>query len=130
MELAMRTLTIKLEHLPFRELSPNSRVHWAVKARAVRAAREEVGWLAKDKWQGQEPLNYARVTYEFYTLQKRRRDIDNLVASMKSSLDGLVDAGVLVSDDSTHLELGRCNVKQGDADQTIIIVEEIVEVLK
>ena len=44
----MNKIEIKIKHLPYPELSPNSRVHWAVKARAVKASREEIGWLTCD----------------------------------------------------------------------------------
>jgi Holliday junction resolvase RusA-like endonuclease len=41
----------------------------------------------------------------FVVPDKRRRDLDNALASMKAAWDGLVDAGVLVDDDSKHLKL-------------------------
>ncbi len=128
----MRNLKIIIPHMPFRELSPNSRVHWAVRARAVRAQREEVGWLAKSQWQSQDPMKHARIIYEFMVKDKRHRDFDNLITACKSFQDGLVDAGVLVSDDSKHLELGQCNVMQSDAEQTVIKLKELdrVEVLR
>lgn len=121
-----RTLEIVIDHLPYRELSPNSREHFIVKARAVKAQREEAGWLAKVQWNNQKPMEYARISYVFCIKDKRHRDMDNLVASAKSFQDGLVDAGVIGNDDSAHLELGRCRILLSNTNQTIITVNELV----
>ena len=116
-------IEIILNHLPYKELSPNSRVHYMVKAKAVKALRKEAGWLAKDAWGDRTPIMSARVSYHFYVRHHRHMDIDNLIASMKSSLDGLVDGGLIMSDDVEHLELGQCTVTQSVQEQTIIRVE-------
>ena len=122
----LRKLEIIVEHLPYRELSPNSREHFMVKARAVKAQREEVGWLAKVQWHDQSPMRHARISYRFIVQDKRHRDIDNLIASAKSMVDGLVDGGVLEADDAEHLALGQCNILRGAVNQTIILVEETI----
>ena len=122
----LRSLEIIIEHLPFRELSPNSREHWAVKARAVRAQREEAGWLAKLQWGNQKPMKHARISYQFIVMDNRRRDTLNLENACKSMVDGIVDAGVLTDDDSKHLEVGHITLHQGKADQTIITIQEVI----
>lgn len=123
-----RSLTITLDHLPQPELSPNSRLHWAVKARAVRSAKEEIGWLAKVAgWSSDDkPMQKAKISYEFHLKDKRHRDLDNLMASCKSLVDGLVDVGVLLYDDSKHLEIGSVKVVQDDKEQTVIRVLEVL----
>ena len=120
-----RELKITLDHLPYPELNPNSRVHWAVKARAVKASREEVGWLAKHYWKDKEPMVKARISYEFMVKDRRKRDIDNLVAACKPFADGLIDAGVIFYDDSQHLEYGVSSVTTDDKNETIIRVVEL-----
>ena len=120
-----RKLKIVLAHLPYTELSPNSRVHYMVKARAVKASREEIGWLAKAQWHDAQPMMKARISYEFHTKDKRHRDLDNLLAMAKPWQDGLIDAGVIFYDDADHLEIGSVRVIQSDAEQTIIKVEEL-----
>ena len=122
-----RTLLIELLHLPYRELSPNARVHWAKKAAAVRGAREEVGWLAGSQWGDQPPMQCARISYVFNVVDKRRRDIGNLLAACKPFEDGLVDAGVIFEDDAEHLKLGTVNIGGGLTESTWITLEEIVE---
>ena len=119
-----RTLTIILEHLPYPELSPNSRVHWAVKARAVKASREEIGWLAKAQWHEEKPMIMAVISYEFYVKDNRHRDLDNLLAMCKPFQDGLIDVGVLMYDDMQHLQIGHVGVVQDIIEQTIITIEE------
>ena len=121
----MRTLEIVIDHLPFRELSPNSRCHYMIKARAVKASKEEVGWLVKTQWHDDKPMTRAQISYEFRVKDRRHRDLDNLLASCKAYQDGLIEVGVIFYDDADHLTIGRCNVKQGDAEQTIIRIEEI-----
>lgn len=78
---------------PYRELSPNSRNHWAVTARAKRAYRTEC-WalvrqakLAPIEWDG---VIYLHMT--FVPPTRRRRDGDNLIASFKAGFDGIADA--------------------------------------
>jgi len=120
-----RTLVIEIDHLPYVELSPNARHHWVVKARAVKVSREEIGWLAKAQWHDDEPMMKARISYEFHT-DKRKRDLDNLLASCKAWQDGLIDAGVIFYDDSEHLEMGQHMVVIGsDSNKTFVKIEEI-----
>ncbi len=120
----MREITIIISHLPYPELSPNSRCHWAVKASAVKAAREEVGWLAKEQWLDQPPMMKATIAYRFSCADLRRRDIDNLVAACKAFQDGLVDVGVLFLDDAAHLSPGVSSLTTDTFNRTVIEIEE------
>ena len=94
---------------PARTLSPNSRVHWAVKHKATKRARVE-SWAAtqvamyeanvKGGWQT------CDIAVHFYARDNRRRDRDNILASLKATFDGLVDAGLLKDDAGiTHLPM-------------------------
>jgi crossover junction endodeoxyribonuclease RusA len=84
---------------PPKELSPNARQHWASLARAKRAYRAACAWQAKAQGVGSLPAD-ARplVALTFVPPDRRARDRDNMLASMKSGLDGLAD--VLGCDDS------------------------------
>lgn len=94
-------------------LNPNSRPHYMVLARSKKAYRASCGWSARE--QGAKPLDGesdARINVHlvFVPPDRRARDEDNLVASMKSGLDGLADA--LGVDDkrfrlTQEIELGR-----------------------
>jgi crossover junction endodeoxyribonuclease RusA len=121
------TEIITIEHLPDRKLSPNARCHWAVKSKAVKLQREEVGWMAKIRARGRTPIAKAMISYTFIVKDKRHRDIDNLVAACKSFQDGLVDGGLLLKDDSGHLSVGFSRIEQGEKEMTIIKIDSIEE---
>lgn len=85
---------------PSKALSPNARVHWAVKSRATKEYRETAKLKAKEypaTYRG-FPWPKATVKCEFYFRTKHRRDLDNLIASMKPAFDGLADAGIVAND--------------------------------
>ena len=97
----MTSITITLP-LPGKHLSPNARVHWAVKAKAVKSFRlcASLATMAAIH-QMSPPLKRwqkAKYTARFYFKDARRRDADNAIASIKSALDGVADAGLVVND--------------------------------
>ena len=73
-------------------LSPNQRLHWSKLARAKKAYRAECAWQAIA--QGAKPITAERlhVSLVFYPPNRRAFDLDNMLARMKSGLDGLADA--------------------------------------
>ena len=75
---------------PSKDLSPNTRLHWAKKAKAVRMARSEAENIAKGHCR---PLE-GRILFEleFFPPDRRRYDDDGLLARMKSARDGIADA--------------------------------------
>ena len=78
---------------PAPELSPNARNHWATTAKGRKAYRRAC-WLAALE-RGGRPAGNApwEVEYQFQPPPRARRsDEDNLVARMKSGLDGVCDA--------------------------------------
>jgi crossover junction endodeoxyribonuclease RusA len=77
---------------PPKQLSPNARVHWAVKAKAAKKYRADCFNLAKQAVVKFEEEGKIHVFVDFYCPDKRTRDSDNLLASMKSALDGLADS--------------------------------------
>ena len=93
--------------LPPKQLSPNARCHWAVKAKKVKWYRQTAGYAALTDCPEvvtQDPMETATVQCRFFFKEDRRRDGDNLLASMKAAWDGLVDAGLFVDDSGlTHL---------------------------
>jgi len=79
---------------PDRKLHPNARVHWAVRARAAKAARQyagTLGWahgLHREHW----PDGRIDVHIMGYRPTARKTDRDGLLSALKPSLDGLADA--------------------------------------
>jgi len=103
--------------IPDRRLSPNVRQHWAALAKAKKKARAEACVLAKESMQSQgfrEPpmWKYATVHVRAYFTTKRGRDVDNFIASMKGTCDGIAEAGVLEND--RGLRWGTVDLEQID----------------
>ncbi len=95
-------LTFQLP-LPDRALSPNSRNHWAVKSKAVKAARatakEEAGRVLSDARMDAPRWKVARMdVVVFLGPRNKQPDPDNLIASLKPYIDGLADAGIVEND--------------------------------
>lgn len=78
---------------PSKILSPNVRSHWAAKSKAVKAYRQAAAWsmvaagipLFADK----APIVLA---ITFVEPDRRKRDLDNMLAAIKSGIDGIADA--------------------------------------
>ena len=123
----MRSITIRLDHLPPAELNPNRlrSLHWTKRSEVSRTAREEVGWLAKSQWKDQKPMMKARISYEFIIKDRRKHDVDNLLSACKPLTDGLIDAGVIFYDDMKHLEYGLVRAIYDTRDETNITIEEL-----
>lgn len=77
---------------PDKILSPNARTHWARKAKAVKAARVAAFYLVRAVAKSTLDASGAHVRMTFCPPDNRRRDRDNLIASMKAATDGISDA--------------------------------------
>lgn len=91
---------------PPRDLSPNARKHWRVKAKVVANFRECCRLTTMTQMPGGLrvlPDGRYRLHLDFLASPKCRSDRDNLVAAMKSGIDGMADA--LGIDDRQFVEL-------------------------
>lgn len=80
---------------PPKELSPNARMHYMALHRAKKAYRTACWMLARKAGMSAVTLmgaDQADVHLAFYPPDRRLRDADNMLASMKAGLDGLADA--------------------------------------
>jgi Holliday junction resolvase RusA-like endonuclease len=96
-----RSITVTV---PGRPENPNRiRGHWGRRAGINARWKRDAAWYARQvlppDWQ---PLTRASLHVVHVVPTRAARDIDNLVAAIKGSLDGLVDAGV-VTDDSDRV---------------------------
>ena len=73
-------------------LSPNSRLHWSKVAKLKRDYRTECWALCKAAKLGAPHQGPVFVDILFVPPSKRKYDLDNCLASIKSGLDGLADA--------------------------------------
>lgn len=102
----VRPQTLVLEDFPnpllARRLSPNGRVHWAVRAEAKRIAAHRIACecLLQSVVPADGPV---RLAFRWVFPTAGRRDLDNLIATAKPLIDSMVTAGVLTDDDSTHV---------------------------
>ena len=89
--------------LPFtKSLSLNDRMHYRVRAKVTALWRGETKLaLSMRNIPACERVSAALL---YVPAQNRRRDPDNLVASMKPAVDALVDAGVVVDDTQEFVE--------------------------
>jgi len=128
---------IEVTQLPPRELNPNfSRYkHWGHRAEARRVWRAAVYYSVFDvktkaeRRGTQFPFGKARLHWTFIYGVRRGRDADNLISACKVAQDALVDAGILLSDDAEHLEIGKVEVVV-DSERAPLTVIEIEEVGK
>lgn len=87
-----------------RPLTLNARgSHWATGHKAKKQITNDTIVLARARKVPQ--LQRARVELRYCPPDRRRRDVDNLVATLKPAVDGLRAAGVLVDDDPVHADL-------------------------
>ena len=75
---------------PHKALWPNSRAHWAAKAREVKKHRQWATWATPARLQVE--ADKLSVTVTFNPPDIRARDTDNAVAAVKSYLDGIADS--------------------------------------
>ena len=107
--------------LPPKELSPNARIHWAKKAAATYEYRSQCGWIARVA--GLKFRGPVRIEYLFRFCDRRRRDLDNLIKSMKPALDGLRDAGVIAEDSTDEVpRLSATYEKAADANEVVLTI--------
>lgn len=86
---------------PSPPLTSNQRFHWAKKkdiTRNVRALTE-----AKAQILDIPELAHANVELHWFVNTKHRRDVDNVVPTLKAMCDGLVDAGIVPDDTPEYM---------------------------
>ena len=117
-------MQIELGHLPNPDLNPNRHLHHMRVYHARKESKEETMWLVLEKGRPQRAIEKAHITITWVAKSARRRDIDNLFASMKGSIDGLTEVG-LIADDSAMNVSYTLRYERGDKVNTIISVEEV-----
>lgn len=120
-----KPLIYSLGQLPDPQLNPNKRLHFYALAKAKREAKDMMIALVKQQGSPKEAYLKAHITITWIAKDKRRRDIDNLFASMKPYIDGLVFAEVIADDNADRVGY-TLRYERGDKNDTIIEVTEIV----
>jgi hypothetical protein len=94
---------------PDKALSPNARVHWAIKARVAKNARKNAYWAGMSEGLHKIKTSAVSITRIYSPPNRKRRDKDNLDASMKAYLDGLSDA---MGIDDYHFDLEKSVISE------------------
>jgi len=87
-------------------LSMNDRSHWRVKANATSAAKVQTMLALADAFGDMYPppfLGACDVTLTYVPRDKRRRDTDNIVATLKVVCDAAVTAGLVLDDEPRYM---------------------------
>ena len=95
-----REWTLRVGEYTKPPLSLNDRMHWRKKASITKTVRFNVGAVAA---YAVPAVSAAIVELHYVPRDARRRDRDNLVATLKPCMDGLVDAGVIPDDTPEYL---------------------------
>lgn len=77
---------------PHKDLSPNVRIHWTKRAKAVGAYRRECMVLARIAGLSVDWDGWIYLWATFYPPDRRRYDDDGIFSRFKAGRDGLADA--------------------------------------
>lgn len=100
-----------------------SRMHWSEKGRLTQQVRRATAALVRNA--GIPPMARCEVGLVWVVTDKRRRDADNSVPTLKACCDGIVDAGV-VRDDTPDL-MGKTMpiIRMGEKPEVIVTIREL-----
>ena len=83
-------------------LTANQRLHWRAKAERTASLRALTTAIAGRGWKPATEL--VRCVVHIGYPDNRRRDVHNLMPTVKACIDGLVDAGFLTDDSDKYLQ--------------------------
>ncbi|MGW1679371.1 hypothetical protein [Saccharopolyspora sp. NPDC002376] len=105
-------------------LTANQRMHHHARARITKQVRGDAAKLARAE---QVPaLGRCTVRLVWTVTNRRRRDADNVVPTLKACADGLVDAGVVTDDVPELMTKHMPEIQLGDRAGLVLIVEPLV----
>lgn len=102
-------------HQLFKTLHAHNTGHWRAKFADVKQVRLTAAW----DWRAMSQRVFgptcpawktATLSVTFAMPDRRRRDLLNMLQSLKPVIDGAVDAGIIVDDHWEVLQLGHCDV--------------------
>ena len=120
-------ITIEMYGVPPPEIRGNSRSHYKITRHINRKRREAAKYLAMDAIHetGIQSLK-PRVIVHYHFYNTREIDLDNLIIGMKSSLDGIVDSGLIEDDAPSKVKLeAEFSLCKKNEKKTLITVSEI-----
>ncbi|SDD86261.1 RusA family crossover junction endodeoxyribonuclease [Actinokineospora iranica] len=111
--------------LPYRRppLTANQRHHWGRRARLTAEVRRDTATLARSL--SVPALGRCSVRLVWTVTDRRRRDADNLVPTLKACADGLVDARVVVDDVPALMVKHMPEIVLGERAALALVVEPL-----
>lgn len=112
---------------PPREANPNWRGHWWPKYEAIKAYRQAAmvearSWMVNNDWRRLRPPVVADLV--ICAPDRRNRDEDNFLASLKAAWDGIVDSGLLQTDTKDALRIGTRQWGVGKPPHIVVTLRE------
>ncbi|MEV4021857.1 hypothetical protein AB0K14_03305 [Actinosynnema sp. NPDC050801] len=104
-------------------LTANQRHGWRRRARLTAGVRRTTATLARSV--GVPALGRCSVRLVWTVTDRRRRDADNLVPTLKACADGLVDAGVVVDDVPALMVKHMPEIVLGERGALVLVVEPL-----
>jgi crossover junction endodeoxyribonuclease RusA len=101
----------------------NDRVHWRRQREWTKTIRTAVGdWL----WYSRvAPQKHVHVSLHYAPGNNRRRDTDNLVATAKPAVDGIVDARIVPDDTAEYVTRTGPFIHPGPGERRLWLVVEV-----
>ena len=99
--MALTSYVIGFAIPPSEMISLNGRAHWAAVHRQTVMLRSRGSLMVRAATRPR--FRMATLTVHVAYPDHRRRDVHNLMGTVKPLVDGMVDAGLLPDDDDTHL---------------------------
>ena len=119
-------VTIVLPHLPEKEASPNyTKGHFYGLNKVRQTQHDEVILLVRNEGVPDTPWPKAHLHVMWKAADKRRRDSDNLLASMKGHIDGLHYSGLIKDDSAQCLSISMEYEEAAENYETIMEITEV-----
>jgi Holliday junction resolvase RusA-like endonuclease len=119
-----QSVVCTVPNLPNSEISPNARKHHLGKNRLMQSAKDVMENALKEQGCLQNPLwESAHLDLLFRATDKRRRDLDNMVASCKPWIDALKNT-VIVDDRASILATLSARYEIGEVEETVMTVTQ------
>lgn len=104
-------------------LTANQRHHWRRRARLTAGVRRTTATLTRSV--GVPGLGRCSVRLVWTVTDRRRRDVDNLVPTLKACADGLIDAGVVDDDVPALMTKHMPEIVLGERVALVLVVEPL-----
>lgn len=100
-------------------LSMNSRQHWRARARDVQKVRGDALLVLRSARIPRHEKILVELIY--YPRDRRKRDADNIVPTLKASCDAIVDAQIVPDDDPAHMVKMMPVIETPDGDPRLVL---------